>query len=61
MCSLTHMDSYGPLPLTAPWKEFRLRYNNSILMAGPSVDGERFHILGAWITVTKELRLREEF
>jgi len=48
------------LPLASPWHEFRLRYHSFMVIGDLGADREWFHILGAWITVIKELLLREE-
>ena len=48
------------VPPAASWHEFRLQYHNFMVTGNPEADGESFHILGAWTTITRELLLKEE-
>ena len=49
------------LPPVGPWVEFRQRYQNFMMTGNPGLDGPRFQAQGAWMTLTAELLLREEF
>ena len=51
----------GSLPPVGSWVEFRHRYYDFMMTGNPGLDGPRFQAQGAWMTLTTELLLREEF
>jgi len=44
-----------------PWVKFRLYYHHFMMTGNPGWDGPRFQVEGAWVTITSELMLWEEF
>lgn len=52
---------FWSLPIVDLLIEFRLRYRHFIMTGNLGWDGLRFQIQRAWVTITSELMLREDF